>query len=59
MTHRPDSHRVFTLALGSLLLEVTGKPGVYALTLQDHSLLELAEGAYLRSVENETDVSVG
>lgn len=57
MTHRPESHRVFTLALGSLLLEVTGKPGAYALTLHDHSLLELAQGAYLKSTEgqNETD----
>lgn len=61
MAHRPESHRVLTLALGSLLLDVTGKPGAYALTLHDHSLLELAQGAYLRSTEseNETDIAVG
>ncbi len=59
MTHRPESHQVFTFALGALLLEVTGKPGANALTLQDHSLLELAQQSYLVSVEgqNETDGS--
>ena len=61
MKHRPESHRVLTLALGSLLLEVTGKPGAHALTSHDHSLLELAQGAYLRSTEgqNETDGATG
>jgi hypothetical protein len=60
MAHRPESQRVFTLALGSLLLEVTGKLGAYALSSHDHSLLELAQGAYLRSIEgqNETDGSL-
>ena len=53
MAHCPDSHRVFTLALGSLLLELTSKPGAYAFTLHDHALLELAQGAYLRSTESQ------
>ncbi len=39
--------RPFALALGAVLLEVTGKPGEYPLTSNDHALLSVAQGVYL------------
>lgn len=37
------------LALGSVLLELSGKPNQYALTSNDHSILGIAQEVYLAS----------
>lgn len=37
------------LALGAVLLEISGKPNEYPLTASDHMLLEVAQRVYLAS----------
>lgn len=44
-----DSQLCFHLALGTVLLEITGKPQEYALSGNDHLLLEAAQEVYLAS----------
>lgn len=48
---KPDLDRQTQLsvkaALGTILLEITGKPNEYRLSSIDHALLEIAEGVYL------------
>jgi hypothetical protein len=48
---KPDLDRETQLsvkmALGTVLLEITGKPTKYRLTSIDHALLEIAQGVYL------------
>lgn len=47
MGEHPAAQQAMFLALGTVLLEVSGKPHLYALSSNDHMLLELAQGIYL------------
>ena len=49
MNEHRDGQLCFHLSLGSVLLEITGKPQDYALSSNDHSLLGLAQEVYLAS----------
>ena len=44
-----DSQLSYHLSLGTVLLEITGKPQDYALSGNDHMLLELAQEVYRAS----------
>lgn len=44
-----DNQLCFHLSLGTVLLELTGKPQDYALSGNDHVLLEIAQEVYLAS----------
>ena len=46
----PVAKPYFFLSLGTLLLEISGKPNLYALTDVDHYILELAQKTYLDNI---------
>lgn len=46
-----DAQLCFHLALGTLLLEITGNPQKYALSSNDHALLGAAQEVYLANVQ--------
>lgn len=53
MTDHPASQQVLTLALGTLLLEIAGKPEKYAFSGNDHLLFDLASRSFLARAAGE------
>lgn len=47
MGERHEAQTIMQIALGSVLLEVSGKPHQYALSMCDHALLELSQDIYI------------